>query len=246
MKKYISFFVFILIFSWGFIGCEKDEFEEDPVPPPPVKSDSWVEEFDDVSTLGPGGWVIINNCTKPGPEAWRQGRYETTNKFTFGSDYVVGFPAFSASKSPHDFISCDMYAGHAVSDMSVWLITPSVKMKNGDQVSFYTRRHIDDGSASAKDGNDRLQVRGNFTSASFKIGTGWTNTGDFAALLLDINPNLTTTGYPETWTKYTITLSGITGTISGRMGFRYFVANGGPDGVNASLIGIDKMEFISK
>jgi len=243
-KIFTILFVFTII-ALAFSACVKDPkavTDNRPV----VQSDSWSEEFDDVGKLGSKGWVIINNTDKPGPEAWRQGRYESTNKATFGTDYVVGFPAYSASKSVNDFVSCDFYAGALVANMSVWLISPAVKMKNGDQIVFYTRDAIDQGSFFLKSGNDRLQVCGNFTTPSTNVGNDWQSVGDFSSLLLDINPTLAAGAYPSSWTQYTVTLSGITGVISGRFAFRYFVQDGGPDGINAGEVGIDALSYISK
>ena len=237
--------LFLLTITAGMTACIKDE-KPTVDNRPPVVSASWDEEFDDVSKIGSKGWVIVNNSDKVGPEAWRQGRYESTNKATFGLDYVVGFPAFSASKSPNDFISCDFYAGAAVANMSVWLISPPTKMKNGDQIVFYTRDAIDDGSFNIKDGTDRVQVRANLGTTSTFTGKDWTSVGDFTTLLLDINAGLAFGGYPTAWTKYTITLAGITGTVNGRFAFRYFVQDGGPDGINAGEVGIDALSFISK
>lgn len=246
MKNKILFpLSFLTLLAFVMTACVKDAKEEQ-AKAPAVVSDSWTEEFDDASALGKKGWVITNNSDRIGLEAWRQGRYESTNKYTFGLDYVVGFPAYSASKSPNDFISCDMYAGAAVANMSVWLISPAIKMKNGDQIIFYTRDAIDDGSFNSKDGTDRLQVRANYTTTTTNVGKLWTDVGDFKTLLLDINPTLAFQGYPQTWTQATITLSGITGTVSGRFAFRLFIANGGPDGLNAGLVGVDALKFVSK
>jgi hypothetical protein len=229
-----------------FLGCEKDYKQEQQNPPPPVQTASWTENFTDVGSLGNKGWVITNLTDKPGPEAWRKGRYETTNKYTFGLDYVVGFPAYSAERSPQDFISVDMYAGSQVANMSVWLITPVTKMKNGDEFVFYSRAHVDDGTFSAKDGTDRMQVRVNTTNTSPNVGSDWTTVGGFTTLLIDINSSMALFGYPEVWTKYTLTLSGITGTVNGRFAFRYYIPQGGPDGNNSSLVGVDEVSFISK
>src|SRR5262245_20749437 len=98
----------LLLSSLFFLGCEKDYNKQSPTPAPPVQTASWLENFTAVSNLGGKGWVITNLTDKPRPEAWRNGRYETTNKYTFGLDYVVGFPAYSSERSPHDFISVDM------------------------------------------------------------------------------------------------------------------------------------------
>jgi len=61
----------------------------------------------------------------------------------------------------------------------------------------------------------------------------------------DINPNLLASGatsYPTTWTQFTLT---IPSTGSGRVGFRYFVTNGGPSGTNGNFIGIDSLNIVA-
>ena len=50
-------------------------------------------------------------------------------------------------------------------------------------------------------------------------------------------------GYPSVWTQYSVTLSGISGTPTGRLAFRYFVENGGPAGANSDYIGIDTVAY---
>jgi hypothetical protein len=242
-NKIIAPLSILAIVTLVISACVKDDKVTDNRPV--VVSNSWTEEFDDVSLLGAKGWVITNNSDNVGQEAWRQGRYESANKAALVTNSVIGFPAYSASKSPNDFISCDFYAGAGVANMSVWLISPATKMKNGDKIVFYTRDAIDDGSFFLKDGTDRLQVRANITSPTTNTGKDWTSVGDFSTLLLDINPGLVLAGYPTTWTQYTITLSGITGVVSGRFAFRYYVAGGGPDGVNAGEVGIDALSFTS-
>lgn len=239
-----SIFVLMALVALG-IACEKESIASVTTSSTPA-SNSWVEEFDDVSSLGTRGWVISNNSDQVGPEAWRRGRYESANKAAFVYNAVIGFPAYSASKSPNDFISCDFYAGTNVSNMSVWLISPVTKMKNGDQLIFYTRSAIDSGSYFLKNNIDRLQVRLNLSNEGTYTGNAWTTTGDFSTLLLDINPSLADGGYPSKWTQFKLTLSGITGTASGRVAFRYFVPNGGPDGANAGMVGLDAVSFTSK
>jgi hypothetical protein len=246
MKKKMAAPVLLLLFIVICItACIKDVQPAAPTPPA-VTSASFTEEFDDVSTLGSKGWIITNNSDNVGPEAWRQGRYESANKAAIVNNSVIGFPAYSATESPNDFISCDFYAGTNVSNMSVWLISPVTKMKNGDQLIFYSRSAIDSGSFFLKYSIDRLQVRANITNSSGNVGKDWTSTGDFSALWLDINSSLTDGGYPAVWTKYTITLAGITDTVQSRFAFRYFVPDGGPDGPNAGMVGIDSLAFISK
>ena len=46
---------------------------------------------------------------------------------------------------------------------------------------------------------------------SQNVGTTATSVGDFTTLLLDINPTYTTTGYPNVWTNFVVTISGLAG-----------------------------------
>jgi hypothetical protein len=87
--------------------------------------------------------------------------------------------------------------------------------------------------------SDRLQVRMSTNGDSSDVGTTSTSVGDFTELLLDINPDLTHTGYPNAWTPYTVTVLTGPQSFTGRFAFRYFVPNGGPMGTNSDYIGID-------
>ena len=236
MNKKLIYTLSGLIIFVLFISCEKESKPNNTVPPPPVVKLSFIEEFDTVANLSKKGWVIQNNSEPYGPVAWRQGKYELGGKF--GND-VVGFPAYSAVYNQNEFASVDLNCGNAVATLSCWLISPAMPMKNGDQISFYTR--------SNGDYIDRMQVRGNFTNASANVGASSTDIGDFKTLLLEINEAMGATGYPAVWTKYTITLAGLpSALVNGRFAFRYYVPDGGPSGANSDMIGIDKLEFISK
>lgn len=233
-KKLFLSFLFLALIGVTVISCEKDAKTATTPAPPPVVSKSFVEEFDTVANLAQKGWVIVNNSSPYGPVAWRQGKYELGGKL--GND-VVGFPAFSAVYNQNEFVSADLTAGNDVATISCWLITREIPVKNGDVLSFYTRTH--------GDYEDRMQVRANYKNASANVGSSPEDLGDFTTLLLDINPGLNST-YPTTWTKYTLTVAGVTGTISARFAFRYYVTNAGPSGANSDMIGVDKFEFVSK
>ena len=112
-------------------------------------------------------------------------------------------------------------------------------MKNGDKFTFWTR-------TTTGTFPDRLQVRQSTNGASVNVGTTESSVGDFSTLLLDINPNLTSTGYPTAWTQYTLTMSGLPAAgISGRLAFRYYVTGAGPAGANSDFIGIDNAVYTS-
>ncbi len=231
-KIILSLAMFALIII-VIISCEKD-YNAGSVtnPPPPVVSKSFIEEFDTASSLARKGWVITNRSNPAGGSSWRQGKYELGGKY---GNEIVGFPAFSATYSPTEFISADLGASNNSGEISCWLITPPIPAKNGDQLSFYTR--------STGNFPERLQVRGNFTNQSTEVGPDVKSFGDFTQLLIDIDPNYQGL-YPATWTKYNITFAGLPSSLTSvRIGFRYMVDN---TAANGEMIGIDKVEFISK
>ena len=79
--------------------------------------------------------------------------------------------------------------------------------------------------------------------ASQDVGTTATSVGDFTTLLLDINPTYTTHWLPECLDTVHVTVSGLGSPTTGRLAFRYFVENGGPNGANSDYIGIDTCEL---
>jgi len=188
-----------------------------------ASSQSFVEEFDnDV----PPGWDTINRSGPvKGPVSWFPGNDANT---------------FS-QHSGTDFIAVNYNSVSNVGTISNWLIAPSVFLNNGDQIIFYTRTTDSLGTVYP----DRLQLLLSTNAGSSDVGTTSTSTGDFTTLLLDINPSQVTNGYPRVWKKYSVTLSGISGSnVNGRFAFRYFLTNGGINGANGDLIGIDSVAYI--
>lgn len=122
--------------------------------------------------------------------------------------------------------------------ISGWLFSPVVMFNNGDKIKFWTR--IATGGSNFP---DRLEVRLSTNDTSVNAGTTATSVGDFTTLLLSVNPTLTTTGYPEVFTEYTATISGLAVPINGRVAFRYFVTDGGPLGSNSNILSIDTFSY---
>ena len=259
---FISLVFFLLILF--IASCTKDELKTNnpPLPnPPPVKDSSFVEEFDSVGNLTSKGWAFQNNSNPVGQAGWRQGRYEAANQVKFLSvGPYLGFPAYSAHNTPNDFVSCDVSclgdASGNGGNISAWLISPSLKMKNGDTISFYSRATND---ALYNDrATDRMQVWANFTDGTANVGKTDAGTGSFTKLLLDINPTRMFNyqgGFPALWTKYMIAISGIPGNgniTNGRFAFRYFNEDAGLQGGSGStgnyysptVVGIDQLSFI--
>jgi hypothetical protein len=255
--------------STAMLSCSKENApQEEQIASPvfPVEQNrSFVEQFDTVSKLTTRGWVFKNNSAPLGQSGWRQGRYESANIIQYknlGSIQYVGFPAYNSSYTPNDFISCDV---SAVQDdytnggtLSAWLISPSLPMKNNDQIIFYTRATAD--FMYPVYTKDRMQVWLNPTDGSANVGNAPGSTGSFTNKLLDINQNYIFNdptsstgpgGYPQAWTKYTITLSGLpaAGITNGRFAFRYYGEDAGISGGSTAnnyptVVGIDSLAFI--
>lgn len=268
----------ILSITAAFVGlacllasCEKEPVAAAPAPAPPASmSASFVEQFNNVGELSSRGWVFRNNSRPIGQAGWRQGRYESASVMQYkflAPEPFIGFPAYNASTSPNDFISCDASAVNDAAgpggrgDISAWLISPALPMKNGDRIIFMTRA-IDD-SNYPDYARDRMQVRANFADGSDNVGNNPTDTGSFRTVLLDINPGYlrndpggntpAAPGYPRAWTRYTITLSNLpaAGVSKARFAFRYLGTNagifGGTSGANfPSVVGIDSLAFVQQ
>ena len=73
-----------------------------------------------------------------------------------------------------------------------------------------------------------------------------TTPADFSTVLVSVNEGLTTAGYPNAWTQFNVTISGLSGATSGRFAFNYNVPNGGPSGANSDFIGIDTVLYSSR
>jgi hypothetical protein len=224
-------------------ACKKDE-----APAPAAPSYSWVEEFDTLANALNRGWVVVNNSRPLGSSSWIQGEY-----FIDGKGGLGGYPAASYTYSGQDFIVCTYNANSGSGSISAWLVSPETSMKNGDEITFYTRTLAEPATYP-----DRMQVRLS-SGSSVAVGSGpvadtsvGSATGNFSTLLLDINPTLALSGataYPGTaWKQYTLTVSGLPPTIvKRRFAFRYFIpSDAGATGTNGQGIGLDKVAFISK
>ncbi len=171
------------------------------------------------------GWQIFNASNPVGATQW--GLTDGATTFAPHSGSQMAFANFNATG--------------AVGTISAWLFSPVDTIQNGDVLKFWTR------TIDANPYPDRMQVRLSTNGASTNVGASEFSVGDFSTLLLDINPTLdpSPTGYPEGWTQFSITISGLAGPVSGRFGFRYFVEDGGAFGLNSNFIGLDDVEFTS-
>ena len=198
-----------------------------------IFAQSYTQNFDDITTLAGDGWVIQNNSTPVGSLGWFQGT-ATTATPTPG-------PFNSYNGATNSYIAANFNSTGNTGTISNWLITPNRTLRNGDVFTFYTRKPTI--NAGQTDYPDRLEVRMSTNGASTNVGAGATAVGDFTTLLLSINPTLVANIYPQVWTQYTITVSGLPAPTSGRIAFRYFVTGAGALGTNSDYIGIDNVVY---
>lgn len=182
------------------------------------------EGFEDVSSLT--GWDIVNVSEPEGYYTWQQGK---------GSSGLG-----SQSGTPTSYIANNANSTKDTGTISNWLILPVLSLKDGDKISFYTK------AADQTQHPDRLEVRLSTNGVNSIAPSSSADVGDYNTLLLEINPTLATNVYPTTYTKFEITLSGISTTATEtRIAFRYHVTNGGPTGANSNGVAIDNLEIVS-
>lgn len=198
-----------------------------------AKAQSFTEDFNDISTLAGSGWVIQNNSAPLGSLSWFQGT-ATNSTPTPGP-----FNAYNGANNA--YIAVNFNSVGSTGTISNWLIMPNRTLRNGDVFTFYTRKPTI--GPGMTDYPDRLEVRLSSNGASTNVGAAAASVGDFTTLLLSVNPTLVGGVYPQTWTQYTITISGLSAPTSGRMAFRYFVTGGGSLGTNSDYIGIDNVVY---
>ncbi len=180
------------------------------------------EGFDTIALLPGQGWFTQNNSSPPGTNGWFQGNPNV-------------FPAHVGATNA--YIGANFQNTSGVGTISNWLLTPVLNLADGDTFSFWTR------TVTNNPFPDRLELRLSLAGASTNVGTLATDVGDFTALLLSVNPNLTRPGYPDVWTQFSVNLSGIPSGATGRFAFRYWVTDGGPLGDNSNYIGIDTVAY---
>ncbi len=181
------------------------------------------EGWNVVSPL-PAGWASQQLSSPIGALGWFQGN-------------AAVFPAQTGAATA--YLAANFNNTGSIGTISNWMFAPTVNMTNGDLFTFWTRVATGGGVFP-----DRLQVRISPNGTSTNVGTTATSVGDYSILLLDINPTYSITAYPEVWTQFTVTVSGLAApNTSGRIAFRYFVENAGLNGANSNFIGIDEVVY---
>ncbi len=188
---------------------------------------AFVQEFDDSSAVKTQGWKWKSNSKvlDPTARAWY-----LSSGGTSAVTSQSGSDCFQSS-----FETC--LSTSSTDTISNWLMSPVVNLYNGSSIVFYTTK---EGGNTAYP--DNMQVRLSTSGTAQVTGSQANSTAPFNTVLLDINPSLTTSNYPLGWTQYSLTLSGITGTVQGRFAFWHIV----PDvNTNGTYIDIDSVAYIS-
>ncbi len=178
------------------------------------------ENFDDITTLPGAGFDLVNASDAPASD-WFQGN-------------PLSFP--SQAGAPESYIGAN-FNSTSGSVINNFMITPPLDLENGDEIIFWSRSSE---TTPGFDFPDRLEVRIDPTGADTDPANS-TDVGSYTELLLEINPTLASMGYPEVWTQFTATVTGLTGTVNTRVAFRYWVTDAGPLGNNSDYIGIDTL-----
>ena len=166
-------------------------------------------------------WTLLNKSNPIGTQTsgWFQG-----NSSVFSAQ----------TGNATEYIGANFNSTANIGTISSWLITPVISLQNDDMVSFWSR--------TASNGivyPDRMEIRLSTLGESSVYPTNENNVGSFTTLLTVINPNLTTTDYPQTWTEFTNAISGLSGLTDCKIAFRYYVISGGSGGSNSNYIGLD-------
>jgi PEP-CTERM motif len=208
----------------------------------PVAAASLNEGFEppdnSIAQLQSEGWTFINNSNPVGTQ---------TAPWVIDNDAPpqTGTPLFPNSGSNWigtSFQSGTIGVGHVVSD---WMILPTMTFQPDGSLTFFTI------STGSDDFPDRLQVLLSLNGSSSNVGSAGStsNFGDFTNLLLDINPNYSTTytpgtnnGYPnlgansaQKYVEYSVPNLGQFAGDTGRIAFHYFLTDTSTQGSDIAV-----------
>ena len=118
---------------------------------------SFTENFDDITSLAGNGWVMTNASVAVGSTGWFQ-----------GNPVSAGGPFDAYNGAANAYIGANYNNTGSVGTISNWLMQPNRTLRNGDVLTFYTRKVSPDTYA------DRLEVRLSTNGASTNVGSGST------------------------------------------------------------------------
>ena len=172
--------------------------------------------FDNLGSLP--GWTQTNNSQPLGVSGWFQGNTAAFTSQSGAPDSYIGA----------NFLNADNGLSGAISN---WLITPTMNLDAGSVLSFFAR-------VAGGGFLDTIEVRLSTNGASSNVGATANSVGDFTTLLGTYSSS-TDNG----WVAQTFNLASALGPglTSGRIAFRYLVADVSVDG---NYIGIDTVQVV--
>lgn len=259
---------FLLAFSVvaiSFGACKKDN--PDFLTAPPIPDQSFTEEFDTAAKAYQRGWVPINNSNPKGISVWTQGGAPFPFFPAYSSNGTnAGFLAvdYLSTAGTDDVISnwlispvITMQNGDKITFYTRTQLLPNA-FATGDSTDYGNNLEV---CYNRKNDGTNVGVANDPKSPEYNVAT---DRGDFE-VLLSINPPLYDAAneiwtykwahsdatlyepgsYPHQWTRFEVTIGGLTKPHNGRFAFRYYTLDGGSNG-NASAVGIDQVVYSSK
>lgn len=240
-KTSAKFFIYLMALVLVLQSCKDDSYLDKQLP---IPDQSFVEQFDTLTSAQARGWVIKNRSQPIGTGVWSQGPANSAYSSQSTNDGCI----ISDASACHDSVT---FGG----TISNWVMSPVITLQNNDIIIFYTETQ--DGTWG-----DRLQVRVNINNTGTECGYG-SGYGDFTGLLLDINPRNASNdsaniygipsppylydaanSYPTSWTRFVATIQGLTNPSQGRFAFRHYVPFGGDNGMGFSVL-LDSVAYVS-
>jgi len=171
----------------------------------------WSEDF---NSGVPAGWGVFNLSDFPSGPAWFQGSHSPAPFFPAYSGPANGYVASSV------FIGAQTVSGDPEGEVDGYLLSPTLMLQQDMRLRFWTR------TVEASAWPDYLWV-------------GLLINGQFTRLL-EVNPSLTTGGYPEAWTEFSVYVPNQGTGVTGNLVFNYYVPDASQVG---NYIGLDNVSL---
>ncbi|HEY0977056.1 MAG TPA: choice-of-anchor J domain-containing protein, partial [Flavobacteriales bacterium] len=114
-----------------------------------TRAQAFTEPFNDITTLAGSGWYIQNNSAPLGQNSWFQGTPTTA------TPSPGPFNAYDGAVNA--YIAANYASTSGSGTISNWLVTPNRTFRNGDVLTFFTRKPTI--VSGQTDYPDRLEVR---------------------------------------------------------------------------------------
>lgn len=170
----------------------------------------WGEEFDNGV---PAGWGVFNFSDFASGPGWFQGGGGTPF-FAARTGPANGYVASSA------FIGAQTVSGDPAGIVDGYLVSPTLQLQQDMRLRFWTR------TVEQSAWPDYLYV-GLLINGQFKS-------------LVEVNPSLSTGGYPESWTEFTAYVPNQGAGVNGNLVFNYFLPDASQVG---NYIGLDSVSL---